>query len=274
MFRRKVKKCLKYTKLILCMLVSGLLLFSCTASKQLNYFNDLPDSAVVNLPPFVQQDRVMQVGDRLQITFGGYNVEAAEIFNSYGGSATSGGSSGRTSNNTGTNELSGYLIDVNGNVEFPLIGKVKAIGMTTRVLEDTLTNRVRPYLKDPLVTVKFMIFKFTVLGEVRSPGTFNLPMQRTTILDALGAAHDLPRAAKRYDVQIYRDYNGKRSILKVDLRKKELLYDVERFQVRHNDIIYVRTRESRMFSQETQFYTSLITVAAGLFAIFSNLIFK
>jgi polysaccharide biosynthesis/export protein len=246
------------------------LMSSCTSQKQLRYFNDLPDSAVVDLPPMAQEERIVQVGDRLQITIGAYNEESAKIFNAYGGVATSGGSAGgNQSGNVNMSEVIGYLVDNKGDVTFPIIGSVRAAGLTAQVLKDTLTNRVTPYLQNPLVNVKFIVFKFTVLGEVRSPGTFNLTMQRTTILDALGAAHDLPLSAKRHDIQIYRDYNGKRTIFTVDLRKRDILNNPDLFQIKHNDIIYVQRRDSRQFSDETRFYTSLITLAAGLFAVFN-----
>jgi polysaccharide export outer membrane protein len=163
-------------------------------------------------------------------------------------------------------ELSGYLVDADGMLEFPIIGKIKTEGLTSRQLKDTLTGMLKPYLRDPLVIVRFMTFKFTVLGEVRTPGVFNLPMQRTTILDALGAAGDLPHTAKRM-VEIYRDYNGQRIITKIDLRKKDVLYNADAFLVRHNDILYVQPRESRLLSEETRVYATFLTLAVGILTL-------
>lgn len=243
----------------------------CSCATNLRYFSDLPDSTVVHLKPLPQEERVIQVGDRLLIAIGAENESSAEIFNRYGGNLTSGGLVGAgmgSGGQSGASETAGYLIDARGEVEFPIIGKVKAEGLTADGLKNRLTDLVKEYLKNPLVSVKFYVFKFTVLGEVRTPGTFVLPMQRTTLLDALGAAGDLPRSAKRYDIQIYRDYNGKRSITKIDLRKGDLLNNSDMFQVKHNDVIYVQPRDSRFVGEEARFYISLTTVAFGILAIF------
>lgn len=247
--------------------------FSSCARKQLNYFSDLPDSSIVKLPPMPQEERIIQIYDRLNITIGGRSSEAAAVFNQYGGvpsfgGMTQGGGGGAAG---AAQELQGYLVDTKGEIEFPIIGKVKAYGLTASQLKDTLTILVTPYLKDPLVNVKFFQFKFTVLGEVRSPGTFTLSLQRTTLLDALGAAGDLPRTAKRYDIQVYRDYNGERTISRLDLRTKDILTNKELFQVKHNDVIYVQIRDTRLFREEVQFYASLGTIGVGIFAIYTNI---
>lgn len=246
---------------------------SCSSGRQLQYFSNLPDSTTIHLPPMPPDERYIQVGDRIQISIGARDDEAAAVFNKYGGVVTSGSSpaggvSGASQSNS---ELAGYLVDFDGMVEFPIIGRVKAEGLTSQELKDTLTNLVAPYLKDPLVTVRFLTFKFTVLGEVNSPGIYNLPMQRTTILDALGQAGDLPHSAKR-TIEIYRDYNGNRIITKIDLRKKDVLYNSDAFLVKHNDVIYVQPRESRLFSEEARFYTGLFTLAVGIFTLILNII--
>ncbi|MGZ5281380.1 MAG: polysaccharide biosynthesis/export family protein [Bacteroidia bacterium] len=221
-----------------------------------------------------QEERIIQIYDRLNITIGGRSIEAAAIFNQYGGMPSFGGASSGGGGASGSTELQGYLVDTKGEIELPIIGKLKAFGLTADQLKDTLTVLVSPYLKDPLVNVKFFQFKFTVLGEVRSPGTFNLSMQRTTLLDALGAAGDLPRTAKRFDIQIYRDYNGVRTISKLDLRSKDILNNKDLFQVKHNDVIYVQIRDTRLFREEVQFYSSLITIGVGIFAIYTSIFSK
>jgi polysaccharide export outer membrane protein len=243
-----------------------LLISSCTATKELRYFNDLPDTNRIELPHMSQVERYVQDGDRLAITIGAQDPEAAALFNTYGGvnqmPSTGGNQSG--------SEIQGYLVSPDGSIELPYVGKIEASGLTASQLKDKLTIVLSKYLRDPLVNVKFYEIKFTVLGEVRAPGTYRLPQQRTTFLDALGAAGDLPTSAKRYDIQVYRDYNGKRTIFKVDLRKKDILYNQELFLIRHNDVIYVQPRDSRRFSEETRFYTSMITIVVGLAAIFTR----
>jgi len=245
----------------------SIIISSCTATKELRYFNDLPDSSRIELPHMAQIERYIQDGDRLSITIGGENPEVASMFNSYGGIPASSSAIGARQ---GDSEVAGYLVAPDGTIELPYLGKIPASGLTPSQLKENLTTSLVKYMKGPLVSVKFFQIKFTVLGEVRNPGTYTLPLQRTTFLDALGAAGDLPVSAKRYDIQIYRDYNGKRTIFKVDLRKKDILYDPELFQIRHNDVIYVQPRDSRRFNEETRFYVSLLTLAVGLVAIFTR----
>jgi len=258
-----------------CCLFSLLLLgASCSGVNQVKYFRDLPDSAFVSLPHLEQQPRLIQKGDRLQITIGAKNPEAAAVFNNYGSVPTSGGV-GQTGigSNLLNSDVSGFWVDDQGSIEFPIIGKVQAEGLTAFALKDTLTRLVSPFLLDPLVSVKFITFKFTVLGEVNAPGTYVLSNQRTTLLDALGAAGDLPRSAKRYDIQLYRDYNGKRMIAKLDLRRMDILMNPELFQLKNNDVIIVQPRDVRLFSEETRNYISLATLlltSAALFINFSN----
>lgn len=244
-------------------LILILLLSSCVSQKQLTYFSDLPDSAVVHLPPLPQQPRYIQEGDNLQIDIGAEDPTAAAIFNNYGGV---GGLNGAST--TRISEVTGFLVNTDGTVELAYVGKIKAAGLTTDELKKILEEKLSKYLKAVVVSVRFYQLKFTVLGEVRAPGTYTLPMQRTTFLDALGAAGDLPSTAKRYDIRVYRDYNGKRTIFKIDLRKKDILYNQELFQVKHNDVIYVQQRDSRLFSDEAKFYVSFLTLVVGIYAIF------
>ncbi|MES2808662.1 MAG: polysaccharide biosynthesis/export family protein [Bacteroidota bacterium] len=251
------------------LIIIPLIISSCTSQKQLRYFNDLPDSAVVHLPSLKQQPRYIQEGDRLQIEIGGSDPTAAALYNNYGGigspNSTGGGGGGAGGQNL---ETAGFLVDLDGMLEIAYLGKVKASGLTAAQLKELLETKLKPSLKGAVASVRFIQLKFTVLGEVRTPGTYVLPMQRTTFLDALGAAGDLPNTAKRHEIRVYRDYNGQRTIFKVDLRKMDLLNDPDVFQIRHNDVIYVQQRDSRLFSDETRFYISMLTLAIGLYAIF------
>jgi polysaccharide export outer membrane protein len=218
-------------------------------------------------------ERMVQKNDRLQITFGAKDDEAAAIFNKYGGVLTSGTDLISTAGTQAT-ELSGYLVDAEGNLEFPVFGKVHAEGLTGRQLKDTLTRYVFPYLKNPLVNVRFITFKITVLGEVKSPGIYNLPLQKSTILDALGISGDLSHAAQRYDVQIYRDYNGERTVRRIDLRKQSLLNDPDAFFLKNNDVIYVQPRSGRVMTENAGFWTSLLSIGIGFVTLIIALTHK
>lgn len=260
--------------ILLVFIVCNFLVTSCRSVNQLRYFKNLPDSSVVHLPHVDQELRLVQKGDKLMITIGAKNPEAAAIFNNYGEEPTSGSKGRIGGGGAGANasDLAGFWVDELGEIEFPVVGKVKAEGYTASQLKDVITEKVSPYLREPLVNVKFISFKFTVLGEVRSPGVYALSHQRTTLLDALGVAGDLPRSAKRYDIQLYRDYNGVRTISKLDLRKKELLNNPELFYVKHNDVIIVQPRDMRLFSDEARAYIGLLTLLMGASALLITVI--
>ena len=226
---------------------------SCTGVKNLQYFNDLPaDSTHVFLPPINKQERVIEYGDQLNILFSAEEKDVIAYFNAQG-AATAG---------------AGYVVSPMGYLEFPIIGKVKALGLTQTQLKETLTQMVGKYVKDPMVDVRFSTFRVTVLGEVKSPGSFVLDMQRTNIFAALAAAGDLPNTAKRSDIQLYRDYNGERAIIKFDLRKKDLLYNPEIFELRHNDVLYVKPFRKHLFREDFTFVMSLVTVLVSFTSIF------
>ena len=248
------------------MLFLAAALVSCSGASKLAYFKDLPDSTVVHLPPTVKEERVVIKGDRMNIQFSalgaGTSNEVINEFNRRGGS----GSSGSTSTGS-TAGGSGYLVDEEGMIEFPYIGKIKAEGLTAKQLKANLTNLSSSYIKDLIVDVDFTTYRITVIGEVRGPGTFDLPTQRTTLFEALAAAGDLPRSAKRYNIQLYRDYNGQRTITKFDLRKKSVLNNPGVFQVKPNDVIYVQPRSSSLFKEDFNFVTTIVTLLVSLASV-------
>lgn len=219
---------------------------SCTSPKELAYFQNLPQQAVIDLPPLPREERTIENGDELSILFSAKDNEAASFFNRGGisstatmaaaanaASATGGGATSAPPGST-------YLVDNSGFLEFPMLGAMKVTGLTSNQLRVKLLEAVAPYLKDPILEVKFTVFRISILGEVRTPGTHVLSMQRTTIYEALASAGDLTPTAQRYDIELYRDYNGQRRIYKFDLRNKDVLSNPDVFQMRHNDVLYVK----------------------------------
>jgi polysaccharide export outer membrane protein len=226
---------------------------SCTSAKKLRYFQDLPDSDIVDLPPAPLEERLIEYGDQLDISFSGKDPEAALFFTRKGVPPTLG--------------EPGQIVDPQGFIEFPMLGKLKVHGLTARQLKNKLTELASPYMKEAMVDVRFITFRISVLGEVRSPGSFVMPQQRTSILDGLAAAGDLPITAKRYDIQLYRQAAGKRSITKIDLRKKQVLLDNETFQLRHGDVLIVPPRTTTVVQQEIGFFTTIIGLAISIVSI-------
>lgn len=236
---------------------------SCTSSRKLNYFNNLADSTYVRLPAVVEEERVIDKGDNLDIIFNAKDPDAVSPFNKQ---VSSSGAMTPIPGSKGTSLPSpqGYSVDLLGFIEIPVIGKMEVKGMTARQLKTRLTTLVTPYLKEPIVDVKFTSFPVTVLGEVRAPGTFNLGGPKTTILEALAAAGDLPVSAKKYNIHLYRDHNGERSVTKVDLTNKSLLYNQQTFQMKPNDVLYVQTRRGSVFKEDFGVVASVVTLIVSV----------
>ncbi|MEO6228729.1 MAG: polysaccharide biosynthesis/export family protein [Ferruginibacter sp.] len=132
----------------------------------------------------------------------------------------------------------GYLVRTDGNIEMPVIGMVKAAGLTQVQLQNLLIEKLSSYVKDPNAIIHFLQFKINVLGEVKSPGVQKFDVDRVTILDAIGAAGDLTETGKREDITVIREENNKRRLYKVDIRSGSL-FQSPVYNLQSNDIVYV-----------------------------------
>jgi polysaccharide export outer membrane protein len=210
------------------------LLFSCVNTKKVAYFNALSDAElnykIESLEPVIQKN------DLLSITVTSMNGEASVPFNLYSVSQSIGGV------NAGTVvQAAGFLVDQEGNLQFPVIGTIKAFGLTKKQLKELITNELvqRKMLYDPVVNVRYLNYKVTVLGEVRNPSVFNVPGERITLLEALGLAGDLTIYARRTDVLIIREeQEGKRISKRINLNDNDLLTSPY-YYLKSNDIVYV-----------------------------------
>ncbi len=205
-----------------------LLLSSCIKYPQLVNFNEGPElsatpQAIANLPVIrIQPD------DALAISVHTVNMDAAAPFNLNG--VASNGNTGAVQGN--------YLVDPAGYIEYPSLGHIKAGGLTTTELRDTLLARLAPYLNDPIVYVRFTNFSFTVLGEVKAPGAYTFPEEKMTILEAIGRTGDLTSYADRTNILVIREQDGARSFGRVNLRDRAV-FQSPYFYLRQNDVIYV-----------------------------------
>ena len=138
----------------------------------------------------------------------------------------------------GTPSKSGYLIDENGEVDLPIIGKVKLAGLTRVEANALLKSKYEDYLKSPVVNLQILNFKVTVLGDCQRPGTFQIPNERITLLEAIGLAGDLKITAKRDNLLVIRDRDGIRQEYRVDLTKRDIL-DSPVYYLEQNDVVYI-----------------------------------
>ncbi|MDT7830225.1 polysaccharide biosynthesis/export family protein [Pricia sp. S334] len=136
-----------------------------------------------------------------------------------------------------------YLIDKDGEIDFPVIGKIKVAGLSSEELRVLLRDRLSEYLKDPIINIRLRNFTVTVLGEVNRPGTYPVDGERITIMEALGMASDLTIKGKRENVMVIRDFDGTKVYHRINLKRKEAMSSPV-YYLTQNDIVYVEPNKS------------------------------
>ena len=157
----------------------------------------------------------------------------------------------------------GFLVDQNGDIEYPRIGTIHAEGLTKEQLSGTIKEKLKDQLTQPSVIVRFVNYKITVLGEVRSPGTFTLPTDKVTILEALGLAGDITDFGKRASVKILRENNNQREIGTVNLTSKDL-FTSPYYHLQQNDVVFVEQESRKIRQQEQQNLAQQIGIATSI----------
>lgn len=221
-------------------------LTNCTTSKKIIYFQNLDDAELK--PLTTEYEAVIKKDDRLTIVVSGpdklvcapYNLTINEMSNS----------GGMISNGKPEDVTLGYLVDSNGDIDFPILGKIHVEGMTRNQLVSYLTDEIGKDIKEPIVYVSFRNFKITILGEVRNPGTYTIDSEKINVLQALGYAGDLNLTAKRQDILLLREVNGVLTHHRIDLRDKDILQSPY-FYLQQNDVIYVSPSATRVASATT-----------------------
>lgn len=159
----------------------------------------------------------------------------------------------------------GFVVDRNGNLDLPLIGTIHLAGLTLLDAKDTLINRFKQFVDEPVVVLKKLSFKITVLGEVNKPGLYYIPNEKMTFAEALGLAGDLTNFADRTELRIYRKAdNNQLNEIKIDLTKSDILSQENRY-VHQDDIIYakpVKRKALANINPALVVFTSIITTAA------------
>ena len=170
--------------------------------------------------------------------------------------------------------ISGYTIDKNGEIDFPVLGKVHIAGLSRSEVAEFIKQELisNDLVKDPVVTVEYMNLSVSVLGEVTRPGRYNIDKDRLTLLDAIGMAGDLTIQGRRDNVLVQRENNGKQTVYKVDLNSGESLYASPAFYLQQNDVIYVepngkKTREATVngnYFRSGGFWMGLASLAISI----------
>ena len=163
------------------------------------------------------------------------------------------------SSGSGSN-IRGYLVEIDGTINFPLLGKIKVTGLTRRELTELIQDKLikGDYIKDPIVTVRFQNFRILVLGEVARPGSYNITSERVTLFEALSLAGDLTIHGRRNRVAVIRETGGERTILYHDLRSRDVFNSPD-FFLQQNDMIYVEPNRVKAESSAQNQFTNIGT---------------
>lgn len=246
---------------------------SCTP-RNLAYFSDLQEVSEYTEP--IQNSSVakIQPDDLLSISITSPSPEANAQFNR-GENMTPGTISNYNISSGTTNNLyrEGYLVDENGFINFPVLGKVQLAGLTRNQAIEKFAAELQPHLKEPIINIRFLNYKITVVGEVNRPATFTIPTQKINILEALGMAGDMTAFGKRENVLVIREEDGVRKMTRLDLNKKDVL-NSPYFYLQQNDVVYVEPDKMKQVQASTNTRTiSIIASVTSLLIVVATRLF-
>lgn len=230
------------TKKIVLSLQAALLLFSCASNKKIPYFKGITEQDSLMGTSTLYEARIV-TGDMLTIVVSGMEPLAVAPFNLPIITYTSPG----TRQISTTPTFQPYLVDINGEISFPVIGKLKVAGLKKSEAVDLITSKLSSYLKDPIVTIQFLNYKVTVLGEVNRPGSYTINNERVSILEALGLAGDMTVYGKRDNVLLIREADGKKQFVRLNLNSLNPLSSPY-YYLQQNDVIYVEPNATKLRS--------------------------
>jgi polysaccharide export outer membrane protein len=219
---------------------SILFLASCVDTKKATYFNDLASTTINSNTPV--PETIIRKNDLLNITVSSLDAQASSVFNAPNLLPVT--------TSVGGNEILGYLVGNDGTIQFPILGSIKAEGSTKDQLKENIQKKLmdQNLLKGPIVSVRFLNFRVTVLGEVKNPTAINVPSEKISLLEAIGLAGDLTIYAKRDNVLVIREgENGSKEIKRINLNSAELLSSPY-YYLKSNDVVYVEPNRSKVAS--------------------------
>jgi polysaccharide export outer membrane protein len=249
---------------IFCFALIGFLSSCRTQRNVFNYLEDVNDTSfrksVYIAEPIIQKNDLLSIQINSaaldQLTDGLYNQPGAQGMQNQ--------------------QLMGYLVDINGNIELPRIGTIKAEGLKKGELEAVIESKLQTELKNPNATVRFLNFRITMIGELVNPSVLNIPTERLTVLEAIGMAGGITEFGTIKNVKVLREVNGERKLGVLDLTSKEI-FSSPYYQLQQNDVVLVdqtrfklRQTEQQRVTQQIGFATGIISTVALLIAIFNR----
>lgn len=254
--------------------LAALLLTACGTPKKISYFQDVHDGSelVVANPTQIR----LEPKDKISILVNSQDPRLTNLFNL----PILSSQLGTDNNYTQSRGLSGYTVNSEGDIDFPVLGKVHVAGLTREQVAEKIKSELEAedLVKNPVVTVEFMNFGVSVLGAVNRPGTYDIKREDITVLDAISMAGDLSINGMRENVKVTRNIDGKKKVYEIDLNSAQSVLQSPAYYLKQNDIIYVEPNDNMKRQstvngnnlRSTSFWISL----ASLLTSVAVLIFK
>ncbi len=238
-------------------LITLLLLNSCGSSKDVVYFQDAGDfETIIEESHFVPK---FKIDDELSILVSTLNPEASAPFNLTSSSSNSSTSSlpgALASSVSNQQNAIYYLVDQDGTIDFPVLGKIKIVGLSSEEVKELLREKLSDYLKDPIINIRLKNFTVSILGQVNRPGTYRVNGEQITLLEALGYAGDLTIKGKRKNILVIRNFNGTFVHNRIDLTSKDAMKSPV-YYLTQNDVVYVEPNKSAITSSSLDNRTTI-----------------
>lgn len=247
---------------------SIIFLSSCSTRKEIVYFQGAEE--LDGRESIMEFEPVFEVNDILHIKVSSMNEEVSAPFQMSMGTAGGGGGGGGMQRNPA---LMGYLVDVNGNIQFPVLGQITVAGQSRTELEAYLTKEIRKYVTDAVIAVRLLNFRVVVLGEAGGQTVVQVENERISVPELLANVGGITYNGKRDNILVIREIDGVKSIGRVDMTQADIFYNPY-FYLKQNDIVYIeptlRQVKSAGWITSYQGILSVVTSAISLYFIFSN----
>ncbi|MCB9201501.1 MAG: polysaccharide biosynthesis/export family protein [Flavobacteriales bacterium] len=244
---------MNFKNLLLVLLVSSSVFFSCVSTEEFVYLQDAENNKEYPNNYFFEVH--FKPDDLLVITVNSEEPQATIAFNP---------PQIQSINQSPSNQIQNtYLVDQQGYIQFPIIGKIKVEGLTRNQLHELLEKKVSEYIKDPIISVRLSNFKYSVTGEVTKPGTYTLSRERITLLEALAGAGDLNVYGKRNNILVIREENGKKETKRIDITNSDFV-NSPYYYLTQNDVIYVEQNNARRNSSAVGSNASILISIASI----------
>jgi polysaccharide export outer membrane protein len=209
----------------------------CAEQRNLVYFSDVQQNEAFQMAIVNAHEPKIQSGDILSITVSSLDPTSNAMFNTGSMVSSTGGQPNITGGSTNIGK-EGYLVGNDGTINFPVIGKVSLAGLTLTEAHEQMRAELNKYVKEPIVNIRFLNFKITVIGEVNRPASFTVDNDKVNVIEALGMAGDMTAYGQRENVLIIREVEGTRNLARLNLNSSDA-FNSPYFYLQQNDVVYV-----------------------------------